>query len=102
MSTDKFTDNEFISGLWSEKVLIVTKDYEIQGYVFMPKIGKQNRILSDILNSSKRFVAIKNCELSYRNQPGRRTEFHEFVQINLYSIILLRPLKDGEEVNAFN
>ena len=102
MSTDKFTDNEFISGLWSEKVLIVTKDYEIQGYVFMPKIGKQNRILSDILNSSKRFVAIKNCELSYRNQPARRTEFHDFVQINLYSIILLRPLKDGEDVNAVN
>ena len=48
MSADK--NFEFNSGLWSEKVLIVTKDYEIQGYVFMPKIGKQNRILSDILS----------------------------------------------------
>ena len=98
MDTQEFSDKEFVSGLWSEKVLLVTKDYEIQGYVFMPKIGKQNRILSDILNSSKRFVAIKDCEVSYRNQPNRRNEFHDFVQINLYSIILLRPIKEDEDV----
>lgn len=96
MSNQEFMENEFVSGLWSEKVLIVTKDYEIQGYVFMPKIGKQSRILSDILNSSKRFVAIKDCEISYRNQPNRRNEFHDFVQINLYSIIMLRPIKEED------
>lgn len=86
--------NDFVSGTWSEKVLVITKDYEITGYVFMPKIGKQNRILSDILNSSKRFVAIKNCEIIYRNQPNRRPEVHDFIQINLYSIIMLRPIKE--------
>ena len=96
MNHEEYTDNEFVSGLWSEKVLLVTKDYEIQGYVFMPKIGKQNRILSDILNSSKRFVAIKDCEISYRNQANRRNEFHDFIQINLYSIIMLRPIKEEE------
>ncbi len=96
MGNEEFTENEFVSGLWSEKVLIVTKDYEIQGYVYMPKIGKQNRILSDILNSSKRFVAIKDCEITYRSQPNRRNEFHDFVQINLYSIIMLRPIKEED------
>jgi len=97
MNQEEYTDNEFVSGLWSERVLLVTKDYEIQGYVFMPKIGKQNRILSDILNSSKRFVAIKDCEISYRSQTNRRNEFHDFIQINLYSIIMLRPIKDRTE-----
>ena len=98
MYSQNTTEEDYLSGVWSEKVLIVTKDYEIQGSVFMPKIGKQNRILSDILNGSKRFIAIKNCDVSYRNQPNRRNEFHEFVQINLYSIILLRPIKDNEEI----
>jgi len=94
---DEFTDdNNLISGLWSERVLIVTKDYEIQGFIFMPKIGKQNRIISDILNSSKRFVAVKDCQVTYRNQPNRRSEFHDFVQINIFSIILLRPIKEDE------
>lgn len=96
IDTQEYSNNELVSGLWSEKVLIVTKDYEIQGYIFMPKIGKQNRIISDILNSSKRFVAVKDCEVVYRNQPNRRSEFHDFVQINIYSIILLRPIKDDE------
>ncbi len=96
MEEQAFVENEFESGLWSEKVLIVTKDYEIQGYVFLPKIGKQNRILSDILNSSRRFIAVKNCEITYRNQSNRRSEFHNFVQINLYSIILLRPLTEDD------
>lgn len=101
VDTQEYSNNELVSGLWSEKVLIVTKDYEIQGYIFMPKIGKQNRIISDILNSSKRFVAVKDCEVVYRNQPNRRSEFHDFVQINIYSIILLRPIRD-EETNVNN
>ena len=91
----KNTQN-FISGVWSERVLVVTQDYEIKGYVFMPKTGKKNRILSDILNGSKRFVAIKDCEVVHRLIPNRRTEYHEFLHLNLSSIIILRPALDDE------
>ncbi len=87
-------NNSFITGVWSEKVLVVTKDYQIKGNVFMPKTGRKNRVLSDILNGSKRFVAIKNCEVVHREFPNRRTEVHEFLQLNLNSIILLRPLNE--------
>lgn len=88
---------DFLSGVWSEKVLVVTLDYEIKGYVFMPKTGKKNRVLSDILNSAKRFVAIKDCEIKHRIIPDRKTEYHNFLQLNLSSIILLRPLSNDEE-----
>ena len=86
----------FISGVWSERVLVVTQDYEIKGYVFMPKTGKKNRVLSDILNGLKRFVAIKDCEITHRLNPNRRTEYHSFLQLNLNSIILLRPTLEDE------
>lgn len=86
----------FISGVWSERVLVVTQDYEIKGYVFMPRTGKKNRVLSDILNGLKRFVAIKDCEITHRLIPNRRTEYHNFLQINLNSIILLRPTLEDE------
>ena len=56
-------ENTFITGIWSERVLVITKDYQIKGNVFMPKTGRKNRVLSDILNGAKRFVAIKNCKL---------------------------------------
>ena len=93
---EELSDNDFTNGVWSERVLIITQDYEIKGYVFMPKIGKKSRVLSDILNGKKKFVAIKDCEVSYRQMPNRRTEFHDFVQLNINSIIILRPTSDEE------
>lgn len=88
--------DDFITGVWSERVLVVTQDYEIKGYVFMPRTGKKNRVLSDILNGLKRFVAIKDCEITHRLNPNRRTEYHSFLQLNLNSIILLRPTLEDE------
>ena len=93
---EELGDNDFTNGVWSERVLVITQDYEIKGSVFMPKIGKRSRVLSDILNGKKRFVAIKDCEVSYRLMPNRRTEFHDFVQLKINSIIILRPTSDAE------
>ena len=91
--TEENNTTSFLEGIWSEKILVITKDYEIRGSVFMPKTGRKNRILSDILNGNKRFVAIKNCEILHRDFPNRKVETHDFIQLNLNSIILLRPLK---------
>jgi hypothetical protein len=93
---NEFGTDDFVTGVWSERVLVVTQDYEIKGYVFMPKTGKKNRVLSDILNGLKRFVAIKDCEVTHRLMPNRRTEYHSFLQLNLNSIILLRPTLEDE------
>ena len=96
MYDENKTDEEsnLITGIWSERVLVITKDYEIKGNVFMPKTGRKNRVLSDILNGSKRFVAIKNCEVIHREFPNRKAQAHDFIQLNLNSIILLRPLNE--------
>ena len=88
--------SKLVSGVWSERVLVITQDYEIKGYVFMPKTGKRNRVLSDILNGTKRFVAIKDCEIVHRLNPNRQVEHHNFLQLNLNSIIILRPVTDAE------
>lgn len=90
-------NSNFISGVWSERVLVITQDYEIRGYVFMPKTGKKNRVLSDILNGTKRFVAIKDCEVVHRGSTSRKIEKQDFIQLNLNSIILLRPEKLPEK-----
>ena len=87
---------ELTTSAWREKVYIETTEHVIRGYIFMPKIGKRSRVLSDILNGKKRFVAIKDCEVSYRQLPNRRTEFHDFVQLNINSIIILRPTSNDE------
>lgn len=85
-----------ISGFWSEKVLVITEDYEIKGYVFVPKTGRKNRILSEILNGKKRFIAIKDAEITHRKTENRKIEIQDFIQLNLDSIILLRPASKSE------
>ena len=82
----------FIKGVWSEHVLVITEDYEIVGKIFLPKINKRNRVLSDLLNGKKRFMAIKNCQIKHRHFPDRTTEEQDFIQLNINSIIMLRPI----------
>ena len=57
---------ELTTSAWREKVYIETAEYIIRGYVFMPKIGKKSRLLSDSLNTNKQFIAVKKCNLESR------------------------------------
>lgn len=83
---------ELTTSAWREKVYIETTEHIICGYVFMPKIGKRNRILSEVLNSNKNFVAVKNCTIEFKLNPSRNIERHEFMQVNIASILIMRPL----------
>ncbi len=83
---------ELTTSAWREKVYIETAEHVIRGYVFMPKIGKKNRLLSEILNTNKSFLAVKNCTLEYKLNPSRDVEEHDFLQVNISSILIMRPL----------
>ena len=83
---------ELSTSAWREKVYIETAEHIICGYVFMPKIGKKSRLLSEILNTGKEFIAVKNCTLEYKLNPSKNIEKHEFMQVNVSSILLMRPM----------
>ena len=79
-----------------EDVLILTEEYEVKGTVFNIGFSKKNRILSDILNkANKNFIAVKDCEITYKNKGGE-TERQEFLQLNMRYVILIRPLNSTE------
>lgn len=85
---------ELSTSAWREKVYIETSEHVICGYVFMPKIGKKARLLTEILNNGKSFLAVKNCTLEYKLNPQRDIEQHDFMQVNIASILIMRPLYD--------
>lgn len=85
---------ELSTSAWREKVYIETSEHIICGYIFMPKIGKKNRLLTEVLNGNKNFLAVKNCKLEYKLNPSKNVEEHDFMQVNIASILLLRPLYD--------
>ena len=77
---------------WKEKVYIETSEHIITGYVYMPKIGKKQRLLSEILNAGKQFLAVKECTLEYKNNLTKPIESHDFMEVNRSSILIMRPL----------
>lgn len=80
---------------WKEKVLIETTEYIIKGIVFMPNIGKRNRLLSDMLNSNKQFLAVKDCTVESKLVPQKELEKYDFIQVNISTILLMRPLDEN-------
>ena len=83
---------ELTTSTWREKVYIETAEHIIRGYIFMPKIGKKNRLLSEVLNGHKNFLAVKNCSLEYKLNSAKNIEEHDFLQVNIGSILIMRPL----------
>ena len=83
---------ELTTSAWREKVYIETTEHIICGYIFMPKIGKRNRMLSEVLNGNKNFIAVKNSTIEYKLNPAKNIEKHEFMQVNISSILIMRPL----------
>ncbi|MBR2525669.1 hypothetical protein IKE67_04315 [bacterium] len=82
-----------------EDVLIITEDYEVKGTVFNIGFSKKKRFLSDLLNkANKNFIAVKDCEITYKNKGGE-TERLEFLQLNMRYVILMRPLKPEEQLD---
>lgn len=85
---------DLTTSAWREKVYIETSEHVICGYIFMPKIGKKNRLLSEVLNTGKNFLAVKNCTLEYKLKPKSEVEEHDFLQVNISSILIMRPIYD--------
>lgn len=83
-----------MDSVWKERVYIETAEFKIIGFVFMPKIGKRSRLLSEILNSRKQFLAVKDCSLEYKLMPQKEVEQHDFLQVNISTILIMRPVYD--------
>ena len=83
---------ELNSQAWREKVYIETAEHIICGYIFMPKIGKKSRLLTEVLNTGKQFIAVKDCTLEYKLNPQKDVESYKFLQINISTILIMRPL----------
>lgn len=84
------------SSYWVERVVIITESYEIIGNIYMPKTTKKSRLLSELLNGNRKFVAIKDCTLQSRVSGAIEPETLDFLELNLNAIILLKPYKELE------
>ena len=88
--------NTLNSSYWIERVVIITENYEITGNIFMPKTTKKSRLLSELLNSNRKFIAVKDCTMQTKTSGSMEPEVLDFLEININSIILIKPFKTEE------
>ena len=85
---------ELLTGSWSERVYIETAEYIIRGFVHMPKIGKRSRLLTEILNTTKQFIAVTDCKIESKLSPQKEVESYDFIEVNISSILIMRPIDE--------
>ena len=93
--TDKASKNDFTSSYWIERVVIITDNYEIIGNIYMPKSTKKSRLLSELLNGGRKFIAVKDCSLQTRISGSMEPEYTDFLEVNINSIILIKPYHES-------
>jgi len=92
---DKEEIINLMESVWKEKVYLETAEYVIVGYVYMPQIGKKSRLITEVLNSRKQFIAVTDCRLEFKLAPHKEIEYHDFLQINLSTILMMRPANEN-------
>ena len=88
-------NNKIPADVWSERVYIETKEYVIRGTVYMPKVGKKNRLLTEILNTNKQFLAVTDCDIESKLTPQKPVEHYKFLEVNLSTVLIMRPVEQG-------
>ena len=89
----KEDNTDFQNSAWSEKVYIETTEYVIKGNVYMPKIGKRSRLLTEILNTNKNFLAVTDCTIESKLFPQKEVENYDFIEVNLSTVLIIRPVE---------
>lgn len=73
------------------EVSIITKDHEIRGTVYVSKLSKSNRELTELLNDKeRRFLAVTNAEIMAVAGGGAPRRY-DFLEIHIDSIIIMHP-----------
>lgn len=88
---------ELFSELTTEptRIEVVTATHRLVGYIFLPRAMKENRRLTNLLNSDKRFIALTKVSVTDRLTNTTEPTTYPFVQMNINTIELVKPV-DGD------
>lgn len=82
----------------SEKLraMVVTRYFNLEGSMHFPRLGKEGRRLSNMLNSDRKFIAMTNVKIINRMNGLQDPKIYPFIQVNVESIEFIQPYDDPE------
>ncbi len=81
----------------SIRVMVSTPNYTMEGNLFLSRSMKENRRLTNLLNSDKRFIALTDVTMTDRKSGETDPAPYQFIQLNLDMVELIKPLSEIDE-----
>lgn len=73
------------------EVVILTADHEVHGLIYVSRSTREDRRITDLLNSpNRRFLAVTDAKLTPRQGPGT-PRLYRFLQLHIDNIIMIHP-----------
>ncbi len=76
--------------------MVVTRYFNLEGSMHFPRLGKEGRRLSNMLNSDRKFIAMTNVKIINRMNGVQDPKVYPFIQVNVESIEFIQPYDDPE------
>lgn len=79
------------------RATVLTRSFQLEGDIHCPKLGKEGRRLSNMLNSDRNFIAMTNVTITNRANGGKDPKMYSLIQVSLNAIEFIRPYMDEGE-----
>jgi hypothetical protein len=79
------------------RAIIVTRFFNLEGNIHFPRLGKEGRRLSNMLNTDRKFIAMTDVQIINRVNGTRDPKTYPFIQINIEAIEFIQPYMDATE-----
>jgi hypothetical protein len=82
------------------RAVVLTRFFKMEGLLHFPRMGKESRRLSNMLNKDRKFLAMTEVSVVQRSQenfevldhnPARKT--YPLIQVNVGSIEFIQPIE---------
>lgn len=79
------------------RAMVMTHSFGLEGDLYCPRLGKEGRRLSNLLNSDRRFIAMTNVTVINRVNGMKDPKVYGFIQVNMDSVEFVQPYLDEKE-----
>lgn len=79
------------------RAIVVTRSFQLEGDIHCPKLGKEGRRMSNLLNSERNFIALTNVQIINRSNGSKDPKTYSMIQVSLPSIEFIRPCEDVDD-----
>lgn len=80
------------------RAVVVTRFFNLEGEIHFPRLGKEGRRLSNLLNSDRKFIAMTNVSIVNRMNGAKDPKTYPFIEINVEAIEFIQPYLDEKDV----